>query len=63
MKFYFFFKFEIYDSKEKKPIEITTSDIIQQYLLKNEANYNSIKGKNQSNNNKNNQINVVKILI
>ena len=31
-----------------KPIDITTSDVIQQYLLKNEDNYNSRKGKNQS---------------
>ena len=56
---YFHTKFEIYDSQGKKPIDVTTSDVIQQYLLKNEANYNSRKGKNQSNVNiKNNKVNV-----
>ena len=39
---------KIIDSQGKKPIDITTSDVVQQYLLKNEGNYNSRKGKNQS---------------
>ena len=40
----------------KRPIDITSSDVIQQYLLKNEANFNSKKGKNQSNINVKNNI-------
>ena len=53
---YYHTKFDLYDQQGKRPIDITSSDVIQQYLLKNEANFNSKKGKNQSNINVKNNI-------